>query len=762
MVYVIAFVGGIVGLTWELLWMHHTALSLGISAQGAALTLIAFSIGMGLGSLAAGRWLQDRPGWAGALALWGWLEIVLGLLGQALEPGFATLSQIDAEIWQSSPQLAPALHMLGMLALLAAPAACMGATIPVFAEIAEKGRVSLARLYALNVAGAAVGILLASFVFIPGTGVYVTTALATCCDIAIGLVLLVLASRARQANRNEAPAALEQRVGPWPPRPAIALVMATGFATFALEVAWFRSLRAAFQATTESFALVLFATLLSLAAGGALAPRLRAQPQITLPRVAAAAAVAILLSTPIVERVDELALTMPRWNYATIVLGRLLLALLVLGPTMTLIGIVVPWSLELHASVKQVAVLYAANTVGSVLGSLLAAWVLLPSIGFAASAWIAAAVLLCASLAAVDAETSSSQRRSIALVAGAAMGVAWLGASEVGRLRIQSNAKVAHTVKATREGPDATVSVIEHAKGDRYLVIDGFYATGTGGGNAYMAWMGHLPMMMHPRPQNALVICFGTGQTSNAVLREGPQHLDVVDVSESVLDMHSWFPQNEGVLNDPRVEAHVMDGHAWLRRNKAVYDVITLEPMPPSFAGSNALYSRDFYELMTHRLSDGGIVAQWLPFHLVDPQEAASIAATFIDVFPNALMWVDDTGTGILLGRHGPPDVPLTWPGLERAVDRPLDARSIFDFVRVDGEGLRRYAELGVVITNDNQHLSYGWGRERWWGLGTGIKETILYQLALLDAMAQPGDSAAKLRRFQSDNAYPGSHSLAP
>jgi hypothetical protein len=58
--YALAFLAGVAGLTWELLWMHHAALALGVSAQGAALTLIAFSLGMAIGAPAAGRWLPRK------------------------------------------------------------------------------------------------------------------------------------------------------------------------------------------------------------------------------------------------------------------------------------------------------------------------------------------------------------------------------------------------------------------------------------------------------------------------------------------------------------------------------------------------------------------------------------------------------------------------------------------------------------------------------------------------------------------------------
>jgi hypothetical protein len=155
-----------------------------------------------------------------------------------------------------------------------------------------------------------------------------------------------------------------------------------------------------------------------------------------------------------------------------------------------------------------------------------------------------------------------------------------------------------------------------------------------------------------------------------------------------------------------------MDGRAWLRRTERRYDVVTLEPMPPNFFGVNALYSLEFYETVNERLRPGGTVAQWLPVHLVSPFHSASIAKTFQAVFPDAALWIDPiSGTGILLGRKGGGPEPLarSWPGLERS----RRGRSLHDFeIRqaafLDADELARYAAPGVVITDDNQLLSFG------------------------------------------------------
>ena len=79
------------------------------------------------------------------------------------------------------------------------------------------------------------------------------------------------------------------------------------------------------------------------------------------------------------------------------------------------------------------------------------------------------------------------------------LGGAVLGRSGVGRLRVQSQTvDRRHQVLAAYEGPDATVSAIEVPGGDRILVIDGFETTAETTMAHYMAWMGRLPVLLHP------------------------------------------------------------------------------------------------------------------------------------------------------------------------------------------------------------------------------------------------------------------------
>jgi spermidine synthase len=575
--------GGVAALSWEVLWQLRASLALGASALATALTLAAAMAGMAAGSLAAGRWLRRRA-LAWPLRAYGALELAVGAVGLVTPLGFRVLERLDGALWGLHPALAPAAQGLGVALLIGPGAFAMGASVPVFARVAAAHGASLAALYGMNTLGAAAGVLANAFVFVPRLGLAGGGALVAAINAGVFAAALAIERRPRPAPP---PAALTPpRL---PPAGAAAVVFATGFATFALEVAWFRALRAAFLSSADSFAIMLFAVLLGLGAGAQLAPALRRRG-VSPGWLLGAAAVAILLATPVVERMDLYALV--EEGYAERIARRAGLALAALGPAMLLLGTALPWLLEEYRERGGAGWLYATNTLGSVAGSLSATWLLLPALGFARSAWAFGAAIALLSAALLP------RGRAWILASGAAaLALAVARSEEIGRRRILGTSSFGKLeILAFEEGAEATAAVVEGAiatrgGSPRALVIDGFVATAEEAPAAsYMAWMGRLPMLLHPDPRRALVICFGTGQTANAVIEEGPERLDVVELNPAVLRMAPLFASNHGVLDDPRVRAIAMDGRAWLRRSRERYDVVTLEPMPPSFAGVNALY----------------------------------------------------------------------------------------------------------------------------------------------------------------------------
>lgn len=708
---------GMAALSWEVVWQARASLSLGVSALGTALTLAATMGGMSLGALLFGRWLENRRP-AKPLLLYAFLELVIGLAGLYLYPGFSVLESLDTFVWQSSPFLASLVHLAGIFLVIFVPTFAIGATIPIFGLLARRYRTSLSVLYGWNTAGAAIGTMLLALVLVRELGMSLTTQFVAVLNLLAAAAAGLVGIHDRDAEPDEIEGEVKRSLPAkhtW--RAAMLIAFTTGFTTFALEVTWFRSMRAAFQSCTDSFAIILTSVLIPLALGAQLVPYIRRR-RYTLGPFTLGSAFLVFLATPLIERFDRL---VPIWNAFWVDrLAQLLCSLLVLGTPIVLLGTALPLLLDEQRSPLRWGKLYGLNTIGAITGSIIAAWILLPIFGSSGTAWLAG-LLLAGTGAAV--EQGGTRKVGIGAVA-VALFVAVTAQAGPGPDRIQGHFR-AHVIEVLDydETPDSTISVAATRDGERVLVIDGFSAAKEGEFAEYMAWMGRLPMLAHANPERALVICFGTGQTANAVYREGVSALDIVDVNAAVFRMARHFPANEGVLEREGVRHIEMDGRAWLRRTGMLYDVVTLEPMPPFFAGTNALYSQEFYELVSRRLQPGGTVAQWLPFHLVSPYYAASITATFGSVFPNSVLWVDPrNGHGILVGRKDSLGMneTWTWPGFDRPNgNRALSRNQVLDSVWLDAEGVASYGQFGELITDDNQLLAYGWANRNRYLVGS-------------------------------------------
>ncbi|MCD4747763.1 MAG: fused MFS/spermidine synthase [Thermoanaerobaculales bacterium] len=697
------FASGAAGLIWELLWQHHATLSFGVSAEGAAVTLISIMAGFALGGIAAGR-LARRGFLARPLKAYAFAEILIGLLALAAPTALAIVSRIDTAVFALSPSIALIVQLVLTITILLIPAAAMGATIPILATCTKSMNTSLATIYAINTGGAVLGVLLASFVTLPFFGVNQTAL------IAAGLNLSV-AFWALRTHQIEAPAT-DDVVAHRPPAVWLGLAFVSGLVIFMLEVAWFRAARAAYQATTDSFSMILAGFLLPLALGGWLSPHIRNRWPRALPFLLTAGASLIFMATPAIDRLD---LWTP-WSFGLWVRPvRFAIILGLLALPVTAIGTIFPWLLHGQTRATGAGSLYAANALGAITGALAAGFVLLPSIGATRTGWMAAGIL------ALMAGFMGKGRRVMigsAAVLAAAFAVGF--DAKIGRVRVQGSDTASwRKILFTDEGPDSTVTVIETEDGVRELVIDGFGASTEADTAHYMRYMGHLPALATPHRERALVICFGTGQTANAVRRQGFRSIDVVDVSEAVFRAGSLFPANESVLEDPAVQTHVMDGRAFLRRfTDRRYDLVTLEPMPPNFAGTNNLYSREFYELVRQRLREDGVVAQWVPLHLLSEQHMGAVIATFHEAFPYSALYRDPFDqTGIIVGSRRP------WRPMPSRIPLDLDSATINSLFVLRFGGVRLLSEDYPHITDDNQLLAYGLD---WIQKATGNLPTII------------------------------------
>jgi spermidine synthase len=154
----------------------------------------------------------------------------------------------------------------------------------------------------------------------------------------------------------------------------------------------------------------------------------------------------------------------------------------------------------------------------------------------------------------------------------------------------------------------------------------------------YVYW----PVAVHPNLKRALLICYGIGNTAKAMTdTKSIEKIDVVDVSRDVLEMSRIIdaPKSDSPLDDPRVQIHIEDGRYFLRTTDQHFDLITGEPPPPGIAGVESLYSREYFQLLHDRLSEGGIVTYWLPLHSLSDASTLAILRAFCDAFSDCSLW---------------------------------------------------------------------------------------------------------------------------
>jgi hypothetical protein len=214
-----------------------------------------------------------------------------------------------------------------------------------------------------------------------------------------------------------------------------------------------------------------------------------------------------------------------------------------------------------------------------------------------------------------------------------------------------------------------------------------------------------------------LVVGFGTGITAGALLTHpGLETRAVAELLPAVVRAGRFFAGNFGASTDTRLDLRIGDGRQELLRRKELYDLITLEPPPPSAAGVVNLYSREFYELCRERLAPGGLMAQWWPLPAQNDEDSRSLVRTFLDVFPHASAWSTELHEVLLVGSLHPLDLdgsrvaarfvaPEVAAALaEVGVESPAALLATW---LTDRAGLARYAGNAPAVTDDRPLIEH-------------------------------------------------------
>jgi predicted membrane-bound spermidine synthase len=672
LVLALALASGAAALVYEVVFFRGFGLAFGVASHAVASVVGAFLFGLGLGAWLGGRWLaRSRPLVAYAcvelaIALYGWCAPDLMRLARgAVERG---------ELGLDSPLVA----LLAAFVLLAWPTVCMGATFPLLGRaVARDGRsawTSIGWLYAINTLGACLGALLAAYELLPRYGLAGTTHFAVASNVAIALVALWLA---RGESRHEQPSSELAVDGPSiaAPAPLLAFAVASvGAAALALQVLAHRVILSLLGGTVYVFAAIVAVFLFGVALGGALGGHLgqRTRRPATLLGVLALAfalsvgiGIALLRSRAGGEDLllgpDNIALLEPgEWvseyppsRYLSLTVS--LSALALLGPTLisgAFFPIALAWARGLGSQLgASLGRTYLWNTLGSIAGSLLASFVLLPMLGLRGGFVALCALPILCGIALLwsgtaKREGSHGALRWAALAASACGLVALLPGTPPGtreELRTVFVADAAASSAKVQEFSDSTDSEpIRNLRVNGKTVASSIFID-----RRLQYLLGCISTLAHPKPDKLVCIGLGTGMTSAAMAACGGE-LTVVELSPAVIEAARRFEAWNTALHaraDVRIVAD--DGRAWLARTDERFDVISADPIDPCVSGSAYLYTEEYYALGRARLAEGGLMSQWIPLYDLAPSDIAGIVRTFRRVFPHATAWV--TGYDMLL-----------------------------------------------------------------------------------------------------------------
>ncbi len=730
------FGSGFAALVYETLWVKQLGRVVGVEVHAVTIALSAFFAGLALGGALLGR-LADRT--TRAVRLYAILEAGVAVVGVLSTLVLARSAEPYVLLREVVGPLAWALPFV----LVGLPSFLMGGTLPALLRALHPDDSAVAPatglLYAANTAGAVAGTLATPFILVPACGITGTGFFAGAVGLGVAAAALALdqhyAAPAASLSRNDAALrAVRSRDA----HLALALYAVAGGVALGYEVVWSELLVQFLSTRTYAFAVMLGTYLTGLALGSFIFARL-SRPNHDPWRVfglllaaagaSAIAAVAILGAwLPAAQTfAGTWAMRLTGRETAEVVARFVVASVAVLLVPTTLLGAAFPAAARLAAGADRVGgdvgAVAALNTAGGIAGTLLTGFVLIPWFGLVRSLGLLA--LGGATLGAV-AILRGRRPRAIPLAVTLLLSVSLISLATPGdRLARLLAEKRGGTLVFYEEDVGGTVAVLEQtttAEPDgtfRRLYIQGVSNSGDAlTSRRYMRLQALLPLLVHPgEPRSVLVVGFGTGITAGALLRyPGLETRVVAELLPAVVEASVHFTGNFDAARDPRIEFRIGDGRQELLLRTERYDLITLEPPPPSAAGVVNLYSRDFYELCRTRLTPGGLMAQWWPLSAQNDEDSRSLVRAFLDVFPHASAWSTELHEVLLIGSLRP--LELDAPGVAVRFAVPAVAAALAEVGIESPEallatwitgraGLENYASAAPPVTDDRPLIEH-------------------------------------------------------
>lgn len=746
--FVIFTISGFSGLIYESIWSHYLKLFLGHAAYAQSLVLIIFMGGMALGSWVASRYSAKSKS---PLLFYAGVELIVGLAALLFHDLFTSLIDVFyATVLPSmgSPAAGAILKWLAASILIMPQSILLGMTFPlmsagVIRRFPDLPGGSIAMLYFTNSIGAAIGVLASGFWLIKIVGLPGTIFSAGLLNIVLAVTVWALVRL--DPSPNTVPIQSEHRADKGSSLKRLFLVAAfiTGAASFIYEISWIRMLSLVLGATTHSFELMLSAFITGLAFGGLWIKRRIdriGSPVRFSGYVQLIMGVLALLTIPVYATsfywMEWLltALDTTDAGYAGFSLASHAIALSVMLPTTFMAGMTLP--LFTYVLIRQghgegsIGQIYAANTIGAIVGVLVAVHVGLPVLGLKGLILFGAMLDIVLGLVLLSREPLA-RKRSIDLTAGALVGcgalVLTVTMANLNPLLLVSGVYRSGTTQTSegdkvvfyQDGKTASVSLLASVSGLVLLATNGKPdasiqfdpAKRYSKDEITMVIAGTLPLAYMPDATQIANIGMGSGLTTHVMLaHDDIEKIDTIEIESAIVAAAAGYGDFvERAYTDPRSQIYIEDAKTFFSLHNSIYDIIIAEPSNPWVSGVASLFSSEFYRVVKRHLRDDGLFVQWIQLYEFNDELAESILKAISENFSDYVIYTTDGSNILLIARNEgalpEPDWSAVFAsGMAQELSR-VDINSESDMLvrkLIDRDSLVPYLNRSRVPTNSD------------------------------------------------------------
>lgn len=650
-IYLLFALSGVAGLIYEGSWARYLKLFLGHASYGQVLTLCIYMGGLAIGSFVAGKFVSNikRPLRAYAIT-----ELFIGLGGLLYHPVYLLLTNFFYDsTWSMSLSVSGAETVKVILAIISTlPVAIgLGMTFPFIAaglirRDKDSGELSLPKLYFTNSLGAAIGILVASYILIPSFGNQSTLNIAATFNFFLAIAFWMIDAdvfgldnkqKKKRAIKTEN-ISFETPHLPMPPKNVWFWIAAiTGLTSFVYEVIWIRLLSLLMGSSSHSFDQMLSAFIFGLAIGSAVSGKLIKRDSLVILSLAQIfmgffALCTLYFHEPFWMLMNESnqIFNQTSAGYTFWSIFKYLISVFWMVPTSFFAGMTLPLITvilnRIFKSESPIGKVYGFNTIGSIFGSVLAGLVLIPILQLKWTLASAALIDMVIGVILLVLYRKKYRYQPLFYITLILMVFPLLFMNfkphviTSGIFRVYKSLEADDSV-IVRNGKTATISFHEsevhwyiktNGKADASMSKD--RESPINSDELTQAATAFIPMAMRNEPYDAAMVGFGSGMGAHYLLSDPLlKKLDCVEIEEEMMNLAKGFmPYNERGYNDPRINIFIDDARTFFHTHKQKYDVIISVPSNPWVSGVSSLFSHEFYTQMKRYLKPGAQWVQWI------------------------------------------------------------------------------------------------------------------------------------------------------